>query len=161
MYQALMSGHYIVTTLHAESAAKIPRRFVGMCLSKYQLDEKLLMSDLVSTFDFGFHIKKVTYKGTTLRYLEEIVEFGMNQHITLFKQIFRNGKFYISTGNQLSPAFLGRMAEKGVAEFIFPTNQENLISKPIINELALTEGLPLQNRLKQEIAKKIIGGEVR
>ncbi|MBS7576490.1 MULTISPECIES: CpaF/VirB11 family protein [unclassified Enterococcus] len=159
MYQALMSGHYIVTTLHAESAAKIPRRFIGMCLSKYKLDEKLLMSDLVSTFDFGFHVKRVTYKGVTLRYLEEIVEFGINQEITLFKQSFRNGKFYISTGNQLSSDFLGRMAEKGLAKFNFPINHETLIEKPIIEDIELSEGLPLQNRLKQAVAKKIIGGE--
>lgn len=161
MYQAVMSGHYIVTTLHAESAAKIPRRFIGMCLSKYKLDEQLLMSDLIATFDFGFHIKKVSYKGATLRYLEEIVEFGANQQVTLFKQTFRNGQFYISTGNQLSSAFLDRMAEKGLSDFVFPKNHESLLEKPMLNELALTEGLPLNNRLKQEVAKKIIGGEVQ
>lgn len=159
MYQALMTGHFLVTTLHAQSAKKIPRRFVGMCMGKYQLDEAMLTDDLLTTFDFGFHIKKVFYKGKTLRYLSEIIEFDKHEHIVLFQQEFRCGKFYITSGNQLSEQFLSRMAEKNIDPYHFPKKDATLIEKRIIQEIEKQNDFEYQNSLFHTKMQQIIRGE--
>lgn len=159
MYQGLLTGHNIVTTLHAESAKKIPRRFVGMCMGSYALDEKLLMADILGAFDFGFHIKKVYYKGQILRYLDEIVEFGVEQNTVLFKQVFRHGQFYITTGEQLSSGFLDRMAEKSLAPFYFSKYTDELVEKKVLREIEETEDIAYQNLLKQQQINKMLGGD--
>lgn len=135
MYQGLITGQNVVTTLHAENASKIPRRFVSMIMSAYDVDETMLTYDILSSFNFGFHIKRVNYRGVTLRFLEEIIEFSPEGNTTLFKQTFEHGKFYITTGAQVSEEFRAKMAEAGTQDFVFPENNHVQIEKQILNRI--------------------------
>ena len=135
MYQGLITGQNIVTTLHSESADKIPRRFVSMCMGDYNVDERMLMEDILSSFNFGFHIKRVNYNGVTLRFLDEIIEFNTDGNTTLFKQTFEHGKFYVTCKEQLSDSFRAKMAEASVEPFIFPTKDHEFTPKGIMEKI--------------------------
>lgn len=93
MIQAVLSGHSIITSLHATQAKAIPSRFVNMAKMGYELSEEALIDDIRRYFQFGIHIKKVKYKGMVLRYLSEIVEFNPVEDHTVFKQRFVDGVF--------------------------------------------------------------------
>ena len=80
MLQAVLSGHYVVTTLHAINARAIPRRFVNMCASGFKINENAVEEDINRYFDFGVHIKKTVVDGKVIRYLNEIVEFSADEH---------------------------------------------------------------------------------
>lgn len=123
MLQAILSGHYVITTLHAVNARAIPRRFVNMCSSGFTINENAVEEDINRYFDFGVHIKKVVIDGKVIRYLNEIVEFSENGSTTVFKQKFINGKFVHEIGT-LSESFKERMAEKFI-HFEFPI-EENI-----------------------------------
>ena len=154
MYQGLITGQNIVTTLHAESASKIPRRFVSMCMGAYNVDEKMLTTDILSSFNFGFHIKRVNYNGVTLRFLEEIIEFNVNGNTTLFKQTFEHGKFYVTCNKQISEVFRAKMAEASLEPFVFPKKDHELTPKKIL------EKIPEYNEkteAKREEIKLILG----
>jgi len=98
MIQAVLSGHHIITTLHAISARAQPRRFVNMAKIGYNVNEKALIEDIKRYFDAGIHIKRMKYKGQTIRYLSEVVEFQEGEDRTIFKQKFSNGRFYYQVG---------------------------------------------------------------
>ena len=135
MYQGLITGQNIVTTLHSESAEKITRRFVSMCMGDYNVDERMLTEDILGSFNFGFHIKRVNYNGVTLRFLDEIIEFNVDGNTTLFKQTFEHGKFYVTCKKQLSELFLAKMAEASVDPFIFPTKDHEFTPKGIMEKI--------------------------
>lgn len=97
MIQTVLSGHSIITSLHATNARAIPSRFVNMSKMGYTVDEKSLSNDIRMYFDFGIHIKKVNYKGMVVRYLSEVVQFDPEGEITIFKQRFVDGVFTFET----------------------------------------------------------------
>lgn len=97
MIQTVLSGHSIITSLHANDARAIPARFVNMAKMGYQLDEASLIDDIRRYFDFGIHIKKVNYHGMVVRYLSEVIEFNPNGDKTIFKQRFVDGVFHYET----------------------------------------------------------------
>lgn len=135
MYQGLITGQNIVTTLHAESAAKITRRFISMCMGDYNVDEKMLTEDILGSFNFGFHIKRINYNGVTLRFLDEIIEFNVEGNTTLFKQTFEHGKFYVTCHEQLSDLFTAKMAEASLDPYIFPTKDHEFTPKGIMEKI--------------------------
>lgn len=75
MFQAVLSGHNLITTLHAISNDAVPRRFVGMSSLGFDVDEKLLEEDFLRYMHLGVHIKKKIINGHVLRYLDELAEF--------------------------------------------------------------------------------------
>lgn len=118
MIQAVLSGHSIITSLHATNASAIPSRFVNMAKMGYQLSEDALVDDIQRYFHFGAHIKKVRYNGKVIRYLAEVIEFNPEGNTTLFKQRFVDGVYYFETG-VLSQDFQERM-EEVMIELDFP-----------------------------------------
>lgn len=154
MYQGLITGQNIVTTLHAESASKIPRRFTSMCMGDYNVDEQMLTYDILSSFNFGFHIKRVNYNGVTLRFLDEILEFSPEGNTTLFKQTFEHGKFYVTCENQVSDEFKAKMAEASVEPFIFPDIKHQYTEKGIMDKIP--EYIRKSEEKREEI-KNILG----
>lgn len=98
MIQTVLSGHSIITSLHATSASAIPARFVNMAKMGYQLDEEALKDDIKRYFHFGIHIKKVRHNGRVVRYLNEIRAFDPDGDTSVFKQRFVNGMFVYDTG---------------------------------------------------------------
>jgi len=97
MIQAVLSGHSIITSLHATNARAIPARLVNMAKMGYTFSEEALIDDIRRYFHFGIHIKKVKYKGMVIRYLSEIIEFNPDGDTTVFKQRFVDGVFYFET----------------------------------------------------------------
>lgn len=115
MMQAILSGHHVVTTLHATDALAIPRRFVNMCASGYDVNEQMLLSDFLRYVDFGIHIERQEINGKVVRYLSELVEFSNDETQYIFRQTY-NGitkKFEYEYG-KISVAFLKRMQRKGL-----------------------------------------------
>lgn len=112
MIQATLSGHYIITTLHASKAHAIPRRLVNMSKIGYSVSEAALEEDIKKNFHFGVHIKKLRYKGVTIRYLSEVIEFDEIEDKTIFEQKFIDGTFKYKTG-KLSQEFKDKILEYG------------------------------------------------
>lgn len=129
MLQAVLSGHHIITTLHAISARATPRRFVNMCASGYKINEVAVEEDVNRYFDFGVHIKKLTIDGKVFRYLSEIVEFNVEGSTTVFEQKFSEGQFIFENG-ELSDGFRERMAEKFLS-YEFPSVTQEVVDSEV------------------------------
>ena len=116
MLQAVLSGHNIITTVHAIDARAIPHRFINMCLSGYTVSEKMLHEDIYRYFDLGIHIKRARYKNKIYRYLSELVEYNPDgTATTLFKQMFRDGEFHIKKIGSFSDEVHDKIYEKGLS----------------------------------------------
>ena len=122
MIQAVLSGHSIITSLHATNARAIPTRLVNMAKMGYELSEEALIEDISRYFQFGVHIKKTRYKGMVIRYLSELIEFDLDGHKTIFKQRFIGGKFYHETF-ELTEDFK-YMLEEADVHLDFPENDK-------------------------------------
>lgn len=111
MIQAVLSGHHIITTLHAVNGRAIPTRLVNMAKLGFSVDEESFKTDINRYFDFGLHIKRETINGKVIRYLSEIVEFrGDGKHLTVFKQRLREYGLEPAIG-EYSSEFAERLAE--------------------------------------------------
>ena len=97
MIQAVLSGHSIITTLHAVNARAIPKRLINMAKMGYEFSEEGLEADIRRYFDFGIHIIRTEHKGKTLRYLSELVYYDNDGDQTVFKQDFVEGRFICQT----------------------------------------------------------------
>lgn len=143
MIQAVLSGHHIITTLHAVNARAIPKRLVNMAKMGYTLSEEALEKDIERYMDFGVHIKRIEYENKVIRYLSEVVEFNESETTTIFKQKFIKGKFECETGS-LSEGIKTRFAEANL-DIKFPENEkitrslikENSTSIPSLNSLTV------------------------
>lgn len=114
MIQSVLSGHRIVTTLHAINARAIPARFINMAKMGYQFDENLLLQDIYRYFDFGFHIEKIERNGKVIRYLSEVVEFHAGgMATTVFKQTIKGINFSQEIG-LVSAGFKERLVKYDV-----------------------------------------------
>lgn len=111
MFTGILANQCIITTLHAVNARAIPRRFVGMCSSGYQVNEQSLEEDVNRYFHFGIHIKKIRINGKVHRYLNEILEFNENGGETIFEQKFINGEFVVTKIGNLSDLFNEKLSE--------------------------------------------------
>lgn len=110
MLQAVLSGHKIITTLHAVDARAIPKRFINMMKIGYSIDEESVLSDIYNYFQLGVHIEKATINGKVIRYLSEVVEFRPNKTaVTIFKQI--------KEGDKLTPV-IGEMSEEFIQNLL-------------------------------------------
>ncbi len=108
MIQSVLSGHSIITTLHAVNARAIPTRLINMAKMGYEFSEEGLESDIRRYFDFGVHIIRTEYKGKTVRYLNEVVYFDNDGDQTIFKQDFIKGRFICQT-SELPDAWKRRL----------------------------------------------------
>ncbi|MGG3641483.1 ATPase, T2SS/T4P/T4SS family [Bacillus gobiensis] len=113
MLQAVLSGHRIITTLHAVDARAIPKRFINMMKIGYTIDEESVLSDIYNYFHFGVHIEKAQINGKVVRYLNEVVEFRPdNTAVTVFKQL-KEGDELIPVIGEISEDFVQRLKKFG------------------------------------------------
>ena len=80
MFDSVLSGHNIITTLHAISNDAVPDRFVGMVVQS-ESGKNRPMEDLKNSFyrymGFGIHIRRKFFPdGKLLRYMQELVHFS-------------------------------------------------------------------------------------
>ncbi|MFF2765275.1 ATPase, T2SS/T4P/T4SS family [Bacillus altitudinis] len=107
MYQALLTGHRISTTLHAFDARAQPDRLLGMAKEKYHVNDETFLKNIYTYLDFGIHSDVALHKdGTETRYLQEIVAFNADKTATtVYKQEFDGYKFHSEIG-ELPDTFL-------------------------------------------------------
>lgn len=88
MFQGALSGHSLITTLHAHSNEAVPSRFIGMCSMGFDIDKEQTREDFLDIMGIGIHItRKIFSNGKILRYLDEIVAFDKDKvTIPLFRQ---------------------------------------------------------------------------
>lgn len=80
LYQAMLTGHSIITTVHAVNNKSMPSRFKNMMKMEYNLDDKEIEEDLLTYMSLGIHVIRKTYpNGVTMRYPDEIVYLN-NEH---------------------------------------------------------------------------------
>lgn len=76
MYQLFLTGHPVLTTLHATSNEAVPDRLYGMCsMSDFKIPEQL-KDDLFTYLNIGVHITRKVVNGKVYRYADNICEFG-------------------------------------------------------------------------------------
>jgi pilus assembly protein CpaF len=90
MLESALTGHSILTTIHANSAAQIPSRLIRMICRGYKLNEFLLGKDIVSSLRFGIHMQTVYTEQGFKRFIKEIVEFiGFNENGATVNPIYQ------------------------------------------------------------------------
>ena len=76
MYQLFLTGHPVMTTLHATSNEAVPDRLYGMCsMSDFKIPEQL-KEDLYTYLNIGVHITRKVVNGKVYRFADNICEFG-------------------------------------------------------------------------------------
>lgn len=73
--EAGLTGHSIMTTLHAESAGLIISRMLSLIGETRQINEARLGNDLVHGFPIGLQLESETDENGVRRFISEIVEF--------------------------------------------------------------------------------------
>lgn len=111
LIQSVLSGHKLITSLHAVSAKAIPRRLVTMAKIGYDIVEKDLEEDVRRYFDLGLLLSRKTHNGKTIRYISEVIEFGVEEDIVIFEQKFTDGRFESKTG-RLSEGLKKKMRDE-------------------------------------------------
>lgn len=124
LIQSVLSGHKIITSLHAITARAIPRRMARMAKMGYNISEKDLEEDIKRYFDLGILIERKNYNGKVVRYLKEVVEFGVDEDITVFKQKFKNGVFETQAG-RISDELLEKLHDVDET-YVFPENKKEV-----------------------------------
>lgn len=113
MFQAILSGHPIITSLHVSQVSAIPSRFVNMSKMGYQFDEASFLDDVYSYLDVAFFIRKIRYKGRMIRFLSEMAIFTKEGMQLVFKQRFVEGEYIYETFD-LPPYVYERFEDYGV-----------------------------------------------
>lgn len=72
---ATLTGHSVLTTLHAKSAMHIPSRLRSMIGQAMSLDPEILGEDIVSHLPYGCHMELVSRNGEYTRRIREVVEY--------------------------------------------------------------------------------------
>ena len=73
-----LSGHAVMTTLHAQGAESIPERLADMVsMGNSKMDYGALQRNILSVFKIGVHLERGTDPdtGKTIRYIREIYEY--------------------------------------------------------------------------------------
>ena len=103
MFQAVMSGHSLITTLHSANNKDVPRRFIGMCSMGYHLQEDSVEKKFLRYMHLSVHIRKKIINGFVYRYCDELAEFvpksekypnGINPLFTQFINLDSEGKIH-------------------------------------------------------------------
>ena len=94
MIQAVLSSHYILTSLHAINAEAIPSRLISMSKAGgYHFSEENLRDDILRYFHFGVHIERARHDKKMYRYLKEIIAFSPEGNHKIFEQKFVGGEY--------------------------------------------------------------------
>ena len=110
-----MTGHPIITTLHALDVNGMPTRIGRMVLMNEQSqDFDILMQDIYYNFRFYIYLRReISKEGIVTRYIEEVSEFDEQGHKHLIYE-FKNG---IKNVNKIRKEFLSLLSYKDDEEF--------------------------------------------
>lgn len=113
--QASMTGHSAITTIHSDSAIYSLDRLCGLCKKSFDVDEKLLLSNMAKHLKIGVHLEKTFDKKNKkyVRRISEIVEYiplekGYKANIIfkLEKTEFNEKFIYHEISNNLKNIFI-------------------------------------------------------
>lgn len=88
-----MTGHPILTTIHAFDINSMPTRITRMVMMNEQTQNfDVLLTDIYYSFRFYVYLKRdIDNQGHVIRYIDEVAEFDINGHkTTIYKN--NNGK---------------------------------------------------------------------
>ncbi|EAC6260332.1 type II/IV secretion system protein, partial [Listeria monocytogenes] len=114
MMQAVLSGHHIITTLHAVNTAAIPERLLNMSKMGYKVDEKSYLDNVYKYFQIGAHIKKRRINGKMVRYLSELVEYQENHTVKVLFRAKETVDGFVYTYGEISEDLQQKLIEFGV-----------------------------------------------
>lgn len=131
LYQAMFSGHSVITTLHSKDALSISRRLAY--LAKFApeastMDKKEMADEIEEFIDFGFHLENETVGKKDYRYLNEIAAFEPSNSKLMFKQKFmkKSLELHWETG-ELPQAFKDELNRLNI-KLDFPENTNGVIN---------------------------------
>lgn len=120
LLESALTGHSIITTIHAKMPNQIPNRLIRMVGKGFQVNEMLLGKDIVDILDIGIHLCVECNEFGVKRFINEVVEYesfdgnGVNCR-SLYKKSNRfddKSKMYV--GNEL----YSRMSEQMIQRLI-------------------------------------------
>lgn len=111
MLESALTGHSILTTIHANSAEQIPSRLIRMICKGYKLNEFLLGKDITSALRFGIHMQTVYSQQGIRRFIKEIVEFvDFNEHGAISNPLYKCSRGYNQcTGEYVDTSSTGKL----------------------------------------------------
>ncbi|MEV2911116.1 ATPase, T2SS/T4P/T4SS family, partial [Paenibacillus larvae] len=115
MLDSAKTGHAVITTLHAESAASIPTRLRSMIRQSpayAQEDNILLGKDIVDLLPIGVYMKQKYLNGEIVRRIVDVVEFtgfsqqgvqvrGLYSRWNRWEDVYEEQHFYTSLSDKM------------------------------------------------------------
>jgi pilus assembly protein CpaF len=136
MVKAVMTGHKMMTTLHAPSAFEAPERLIMMCQEGVNLDHRVLGKMITNNFDIGIHVE-LDLEDMNRRVVEivEYIDYKDSQVIanTLFS--------YETVGMTLIPNEDNQKIYKPVREHKSIGKISEKLAKTLLQKQALTESI--------------------
>ncbi len=110
---AILTGHKLITTLHAVDARAIPKRMLKMAkVGPFNVDDDSFLEDFYRYVQLGVHIKKRKINGIVQRYLSEVVEYHSDgTATTIFKQTETETDELRTDYGKISSELMHRMIE--------------------------------------------------
>lgn len=123
-FQAILSDHNGITTIHAIEAEAIPDRILSIVMEEYRVNEARFLRLIQRYIHLGIQLKVRKIQGKTIRYLQKVMVFGEEKGTIIFEQ-------KCSAEGKLSPFFYplpvhfqARLEEFGQQETIFSWKEE-------------------------------------
>lgn len=112
--ESALTGHSVLTTIHAHGAAAIPSRIRNMIGQTYNMNPILLGQDIVNNIRFGLHMEMVIEPEGIRRRIREIVEFtGYEETGVTSRVIYKVKKEYNDTTKRYDVGHVtGTLSEK-------------------------------------------------
>ena len=82
LLESVSTGAKLLSTVHAESAASIPKRLLHM-FPGIELTNQALLQIIYETFDVGIHLKSELKDGKIRRYLSEIIYIEVSENFEI------------------------------------------------------------------------------
>ena len=107
MLDSAKTDHYIITTVHAKDAMRIPSRLIPMIKQSpaYQsIDEQIIGKDITELFKFGIHLELEFVNNKAVRRIKEIVEYtDYTQRGAEGRYLYKYREAYDPKNNQYTP----------------------------------------------------------
>ena len=143
MFQAVMSGQSIITTMHSLSNDATPSRFIGMASqSKSNINIDMLHDDFLNFFHLGMHISAKINHNHKYRYLDSISEFVPvdKEHPYGTNEIFHQDLFFKEDGTPYRQYSVGTPSDKMLSKISSELNGAQLqlpwSDRPIFEKLS-------------------------
>lgn len=113
--EATITGHHVISSLHASSTKTIPRRMFYMAGQGRNINESTFLQDFFDGFQIGIHVTKIYINGIPFRYIDEIAEYTPKQEINILfkKNVLHDGSERIEYGRISSDLEL-KLSDAGV-----------------------------------------------